>query len=230
MPDRMWLWIKKFYKRHKRALQVTTLLAVVPLYFHWQANQIAGKSYELSITPRLSVATNFRTSHVGASGGQDEVICVPVAIFNNSSAYALDVEFDVLMSRAKGEEVSLNQYLRSKNQLPPYRSRLAPGAEWQSRTNEFCISVVNNAIETYKSGKEQCKVQINLAWRDIQRKQHRLVHLAQLVYAAPSDRSGGYFWFERVGSYETLAGILGWWQVHRHWGLPSFIIWSRRRL
>lgn len=194
---------------------------MLTLFAQWQANQIARKSYELSITPRLSIATNFRVAYVGSSSSrQDEVVCVPITVFNNSGAYALDVQFDLLMSYAKGMDTSLNEYLKKENRPLPYQNRLGPGEKWESRTDEFCMSVVNNAVETYKAGKEECKAQINLTWRDIQRKEHRLVHLARLVYAPPIERSGGYFWFKHIVSYDTLSGLLDKWRVKHYWRSP----------
>ncbi len=170
---------------------------------------------------RLSINTSFRPSYVGrAVRRDDEVVCVPIRILNNSNAYALNVEFDVLMRYARGSEVSLNEYLRQHSQIVPSLNRLEPGGKWESGSEEFCLSTINGAVEAYRSGREECKVEIDLSWQDIRRRRHALIHVSRLTYALPQENSGGYFWLREIATYETSRGLLGAWDVKRHFGLP----------
>ena len=173
-------------------------------------------------SPRLSLRTDFRPAYVGPARGRiDEVVCVPVGIYNNSDAFALDPQFDILMNYTSwAKPTSLKQYQTDQKMPTSGMSRLERGAKWESSPNELCLSVVSNAAQIYQQGTQQCQIEINLEWLDAARKKYRLVHFAQLTYAEPAENTQGYFWFRPVAQYDTLSGPDSLSQVHRHWGLP----------
>jgi hypothetical protein len=224
-------YLQGLYERNAKALEYGTILTVLLLVAQCQGNQIANKGYALSITPRLSIATDFRAARVlGPSGGRkDDVVCIPVTIYNNSNAYALNIDLEILMLFANGQPpLSLNQFQIETNQPTTRISRLEPGKKWESHPDELCLSAASNAAEVYRQGTQQCRIEINLDWEDTQRREHRLVHFAELKYAEPTENTGGYFWFQPVVLYDTMSGFLNWWQINRHWGLS--IYWPQNEL
>ena len=196
------------------------MVTIVGLCAQCQSITIAERQYQLQITPHLSVSLSKDSAYVGSGKPtrQDDLICVPITVFNNSDAYALDVEVNLLMSYAKGAEVDLNAYLRKKKRNVVQVERMEKGTQWRIPQRNMCISV--NPSEFYKSGRETCRVKVQVTWSDSLRRQHRLVHLAELVLAEVDETVPEHFWFHTVASYSTLGGWKEKWLVNRYWGLP----------
>ncbi len=187
-----------------------------------KANEIASnagkdvaKVEKVQMTPRLS-AQIYGQSDVGkVEGRMDEVVKIPVTVFNNSDAFAYNVVLDLLFSDGTGREVSLNDYFKSINAPIIKIERLAPRDIWI--LPNFIPSVPNDAKSLYASRKAIFKAKLQLTWQDDSGKKYKYVNLEELKYVSVKDaKSVEGFWFESKGAYSSIDNEK---DIENNWGL-----------
>ena len=127
--------------------------------------------------PRLSVDVGWQQAYVGVGGGiipprQDNVVTVPIAVYNNSEAPALNLELNLLISDGSGRAIDLNQELKKDGQGTNRLGRLDKSLPWRLTI----APSVNPNREQYKSG-ANCKIQVQLTWEDARGKKIGRAHV-----------------------------------------------------
>ncbi len=199
---------------------VGTVIAVATFYCHYVKKQDVSLASRQAIqpqeVPRLSVTCGRDAVHVGPTPGRiDEVVEIPMTVFNNSSLVAYDLVLDVLFSDGTGREAGLNEYFKSIDAPPLGIPRLVGGAEWRVPTP--AISAPPNAKQLYASGKLHFKIKLQLTWKDGAGTEHKFVELASLQYVAARERYSDAFWFKPVASYNSVENPD---ELKNQWGLP----------
>ncbi len=188
-----------------------------------EANLLAEKAYllakevfEIQNTPRLSTQV-FGQSYVGPLKGRiDEVVTIPIAVYNNSDTFAYKVNLDLLISDGTGREVSLNEYFKSVNAPMMYKESLSPREQWLILPPKAMSSPANSK-ELYSSGKLEFKAKLQLTWKDVKGKEYKFVNLAKLQYVCIEDETKQEaFWFDSKGAYSSIEDRD---EVEKHWGL-----------
>ena len=118
--------------------------------------------------PQLSVDVGWQRASVGTGSGlmpprQDNVVTVPIAVFNNSEVPALNLEFNLLLSDGSGRDIDLNHALKKDGQGTNQLGRLDPSRPWRLSL----APSVNPNREQYKSGVFGGKAQVQLTWEDV---------------------------------------------------------------
>ncbi len=195
---------------------LTISIAVLALVHSLSSHQELVRIQNIRSVPRLSATASLGTVYVGAMEGRvDDVVSVPMVVFNNSDSFAHDLIVDLLFADGTGREGSLNEYFRSVNAPIISRKRLEKGAVWNVGTR--AISAPKNANELYESGKLKFKVKIQVQWKDDIGMSYRFIELAELVHVNAIESYGGGFWFKSLGSHSSIDEPN---EVNRYWGLP----------
>ena len=118
--------------------------------------------------PRLSVDVGWPLAYVGAGSGiipprQDNVVTVPITVFNNSEVPALNLGFNLPLSDGSGRDIDLNHELKKDGQGTNRLGRLDQSRPWQLSL----APSVNPNREQYKSGAFGGKAQVQLTWEDV---------------------------------------------------------------
>lgn len=146
---------------------------------------------------------------------EDDIVEVPMAVYNNSEVDAYDLELDLLFSDGTGREGSLNDYLRSVGAPPIQVDKLGKNKVWKIRPQ--AISAPVRAKNLYSSGKLTFEVQLELDWKDRLGKQYRAVRQGSLKYIEKRDGYPDTFWFESGPAYSSISDPD---KVSEFWGLP----------
>jgi hypothetical protein len=170
--------------------------------------------------PRLSVDVGWQPAYVGAGSGiipprQDNVVTVPIAVYNNSEVPALNLELNLLLSDGSGRDIDLNQELQKDGQGTNRLGRLDKVRPWRLSL----APSVNPNREQYKSGAFNCKAQAQLTWEDVRGGTYRQVTLIQLKYAKPVETYPERFFWERVAAYSSYGGRTERVLLKNRWGL-----------
>lgn len=181
-----------------------------------KAYQLSKEVFEIQNTPRLS-AQIFGESYVGPMEGRiDEVVTTPIAVFNNSDAFAHKVTLDLLIADGTGREVSLNEYFRSVNAPIMYKERLSPREQWLILPPK-AMSSPGNSKELYATGKLNFKAKLQLTWTDAKGNEYKFVNLEKLKYVRVEDETVVEgFWFDSIKTYNSIDNKE---DLERNWGL-----------
>ena len=174
---------------------------------------------EQSKIPRLSVDAGWQLAYVGAGNGiipprQDNVVTVPVAVYNNSEVPALNLELNLLLSDGSGRDIDLNHELKKDGQGTNRLGRLDKSKPWQLSL----APSVNPNREQYKSGAFDCKAQVLLTWEDVRGRTYSQITLAQLRYAKQVETYHEKFFWERIASYSSYGNRTDRALLKRRWG------------
>ena len=188
------------------------VVALLTLVYFWHRD-------EQSKIPRVSVDVSWRLAYVGAGSGviprrQDNVVTVPIAVYNNSEVSALNLEMNLLLSDGSGRDIDLNEELRKDGQGINRLGRLDKFAPWR-------LSIapsVNPNREQYKSGDFNCKAQVQLTWEDVRGKTYSQLTLMRLKYAKAVETYPEKFFWERIASYSNYGGRAEQAMLKRRWG------------
>ena len=191
---------------------LTLLVALLTLGYHWYCDEQAK-------IPRLSVDVGWQLAYVGAGSRiipprQDNVVTVPIAVYNNSEVSALNLELNLLLSDGSGRDIDLNQELRKDGQGTNRLGRLDKPTPWR-------LSIapsVNPNREQYKSGAFNCKAQVQLTWEDVRGKAYSQITLIQLRYARAVETYPEKFFWERIASYSSYGGRAEQTLLTKRWG------------
>lgn len=156
--------------------------------------------------PRLSVDMGWQLAYVGAGSGilpprRDNVITVPISVYNNSEVPALNLELNLLLSDGSGRDIDLNHELKKDEQGTNRHGRLDRSKPWRLSL----APSVNPNREQYKSGEFAAKAQVQLTWEDIRGRSHSQITLAQLRYAKQVETYPEKFFWERIASYNSYG-------------------------
>lgn len=184
-----------------------------------EANQIAKEVFEVQNTPRLS-AQILGESYVGPMEGRiDEVVTIPIIVFNNSDTFAHKVTLDLLISDGTGRVVSLNDYFKSINAPIMYMERIIPRGQWPIIPAK-AIPAPGNSKLLYSTGQLKFKAKLQLKWEDVKRREYKFVYLAELKYVHIKDEKEiEAFVFEPKGSYSSIDNKNA---LEKFWGLDKF--------
>lgn len=175
---------------------------------------------EQAKVPRLSVDVGWQLAYVGAGSGivpprRDNVVTVPIAVYNNSEVPALDLELNLLLSDGSGRDIDLNRALKKDGQGTNRLGRLDRSAPWR-------LSIapsVNPNREQYKSGAFSCTAQVQLTWEDVRGRTYSQATLVQLRYAKSVETYPEKFFWERIASYSSYGGRTERVLLKKRWGL-----------
>ena len=169
--------------------------------------------------PRLSVDVRWQLVYVGAGSGiipprQDNVVTLPIAVYNNSEVPALNLELNLLLSDGSGRDIDLNHELKKDGQGTNRLGRLDQSRPWRLSL----APSVNPNGEQYKSGVFSVKAQVQLTWEDIRGKVYSQVTLAQLRYAKRVETYPEKFFWERIASYSNYGNRREQNLLKKRWG------------
>jgi len=195
---------------------LNTIIAIVALIVAMEANRLSKEVFDIQNTPRLS-AQIFGETYVGPMEGRiDEVVTIPVAVFNNSDAFAHKVTLDLLIADGEERKFSLNDYFESVNAPLMYKERLSPREQWLILPPK-AISAAANSKELYSTGKRKFKAKLQLTWEDAKGNEFKFINLEELQYMCIEDeKKVEAFWFD---SKKTCNSIDNKEEIKEGWGL-----------
>ena len=170
--------------------------------------------------PRLSVDVGWQLAYVGVGSGiipprQDNVVTVPITVYNNSEVPALNLELNLLLSDGSGRrDIDLNHELKKDGQGTNRLGRLDPSRPWRLSL----APSVNPNREQYKSGAFGSKAQVQLTWEDGGGRAYSQITLAQLRYAKQVETYHEKFFWERIASYSSYGNRTDRALLKRRWG------------
>lgn len=181
-----------------------------------KAYQLSKEVFKIQNTPLLS-AQIFGESYVGPMKGRiNEVVTTPIAVFNNSNAFAHKVTLDLLIADGTRREVSLNEYFKSVNAPIMYKERLSPREQWLILPPKAMSSPANSK-ELYATGKLNFKAKLQLTWTDTKGNEYKFVNLEKLKYVRVEDETVvETFWFNSSKTYNSVDNKE---ELERNWGL-----------
>ena len=169
--------------------------------------------------PRLSVDVGWQLAYVGAGSGmvpprQDNVVTMPIAVYNNSEVPALNLECNLLLSDGSGRDIDLNHELKKDGPGTNRLGRLDPSTPWRLSL----APSVNPNREQYKSGAFDGKAQVQLTWEDSRGRRYSQITLAQLRYAKRVETYPEKFFWERMASYSNYGNRREQNLLKKRWG------------
>lgn len=190
------------------------IAAIIALPFQVQSCRLQ----EEQKTPHLSIDLRFGGVSIGPTEGrQDEVVTIPITVWNNSEAVALNVVLNLLISDGTGREADLNAYAKKMGSPVNQISRLGRNEPWRL---SLAPSVMPNAKEQYKTGARRCKIIVQLTWQDVREKSYSQATLAELKYVPAIERYSEYFFWNPEQSFSSYGGRKEQRELKRHWTLP----------
>jgi len=191
---------------HKIFTIISTIVAIGALL-------LAMENFKIQNTPRLTAKSIGRVYAGPIQNRIDEVITVPITVFNNSDAFAYDVVLDLLFSDGTGREVSLNDYFKSVRLPITRKERMKKGEPWSLN---FAPSAPNNAKDIYLAGEKKFKIKLQLEWKDAKGRKYKFVELAELTPSESIEGVSPQFWFESKGSYNSIDDPE---EIDNSWGM-----------
>jgi hypothetical protein len=194
-----------------------SLLSIIAIALSGYATYLHNETYKVQNTPRLTAKSlgGVYVDHI--QGREDEVVTVPVTVFNSSDAFAYDVILDLLFSDGTGRKVSLNDYLKSVRMPIIKKERLNKGEMWSLN---FSPSAPNDARQMYLSSEKKFKIKLQLQWKDTKGKEYKFVEMAELTPSKSIEGISPQFWFESKASYNSVDDPK---EITKHWGLGDGI-------
>ena len=182
-----------------------SLLSIPALILSIISNNRSSDIFKIQNTPRLS-AQIFGNSFVGRIPNRiDEVVTIPMVVFNNSDTFAYNVTLDLIIDDGTGRKVSFNEYTKTINApMLFYKDRLSPRE--QLLISSKAMSSPNDSKELYSTGKLKFKAKLVLSWSDVKGRSYKFINLEELkyVYVVDEVKTEG-FWFDSKKTIDTLT-------------------------